>query len=377
MRRLLPLLFVFVLAGCAGRQAAVHGPLDSSGPRTTVSPDALRIVGGVDALTGLDGYDASDLFALAYTAFDAADYARALALYDRLLQEFPESADALTARWNGALCAEKLGELEAAQAGFGAYAAGVADPLEATIARIRQARMLQRMGRYAESVPGLEAALMESGLDQEQRWEARMLRALARAAAGEFTLAESILDGVRREIRRHTLQSHERHPYPAAMVWVMAGDLYRLRAQHQDVAMVDDLPALDRSLQEKAQLLLEARQHYKRALQHRVPAWSGAAAFGLGVVYEDFRSDLLAAPVPDDLDEEHAAVYAQLLEQRTRAFLEKAASDYREVLGMADRLALEPAWIHVVQGALERCEDQLGLGQQAGVRAQLDPPGGG
>ena len=203
-----------------------------------------------------------------------------------------------------------------------------------------------------------------------------MLRALARAAAGEFTIAESILDGIRREIRRHTLQERERHPYPAAMVWVMAGDLYRLRAAQESVSMVDDIAALDRALQEKAQLLLEARQHYKRALKHRVPAWSGAAAFGLGVVYEDFREDLLAAPVPEELDEDLAAVYSQLLEQRTRAFLEKAASDYREVLGMADRLELERAWIDVVQGALVRCEEQLGLDRQAGVRPGARPGGG-
>ena len=204
-----------------------------------------------------------------------------------------------------------------------------------------------------------------------------MLRALARAADGEFTIAESILDGVRREIRRHTLQERERHPYPAAMVWVMAGDLYRLRATQESVAMVDDVPALDRALQEKAQLLLEARQHYKRALRHRVPAWSGAAAYGLGVVYEDFRDDLLSAPVPEEFDEEHATVYAQLLEQRTRAFLEKAASDYREVLGMADRLELEPAWVDIVQGALIRCEEQLGLDRQAGVRPGVRSPGDG
>lgn len=376
MRPVFSILPILSLLGCAGLQPAPQGALDHDAPRVSVQPDAMRIVGGVDPLTGLDGYDAADLFALGFAAYEAGDYPRARALYDRLLAEFPESPDALVAQWNAALCAEKLGDLDPAQAGFGAYAEATTDAIEATEAKIRQARLLQRLGRHEESVPGLEAALMQVGLDREQQWEARMLRALARAAAGEFTIAESILDGIRREIRRHTLQERERHPYPAAMVWVMAGDLYRLRAAQESVSMVDDIAALDRALQEKAQLLLEARQHYKRALKHRVPAWSGAAAFGLGVVYEDFREDLLAAPVPEELDEEHAAVYSQLLEQRTRAFLEKAASDYREVLGMADRLELEPAWIDVVQGALVRCEEQLGLDRQAGVRPGARPGGG-
>jgi tetratricopeptide (TPR) repeat protein len=376
LRRLLFLLIALLLAGCAGRRPAVQGPLHE-GPKRSVQPEALRIVGGVDALTGLDGYDAADLFRLGYEAYEAEDYARGRALYERLLAEFPESPDALTARWNAALCAEKVGDLEAAQAGFGLYADAVVDPVEATVARIRRARVLHRLGRYQDSVPMLEAALGQTGLDREQRWEARMLRAIARADAGEFTLSESILDGVRREIRRDTLQTGERHPYPAAMVWVMAGDLYRIKAAREPVDMVDDLPGLDRALQRKAQLLLEARQHYKRALQQRIAAWSGAAALGLGVVYEDFRRDLLAAPVPSDFDEEHAAVYTQLLEQRTRAFLEKAATDYREVLGMADRLELEPAWRDVVQDALNRCEEQLGLDRQANVRPAPPGPGGG
>ena len=377
MRRVLLLLPLLSQVACVGRQPPVQGALDHDAPRVSVQPDAMRIVGGVDPLTGLDGYDATDLFRLGFEAYEASEYPRARALYERLIEEFPDSQDVLTSRWNAALCAEKLGDLDPAQDGFGAFADGAADPLEATEARIRQARLLHRLGRYEESVPGLEAALMQEGLDLEQRWEARMLRALARAAAGEFTIAESILDGVRREIRRHTLQERERHPYPAAMVWVMAGDLYRLLAGAESVSMVDDVGALDRALQQKAKYLLEARQHYKRALKHRVPAWSGAAAFGLGVVYEDFREDLLEAPVPEDLDEEHAAVYTQLLEQRTRSFLEKAAADYREVLGMTEKLDLEPAWVDVVQGALIRCEEQLGLDRQAGVKSGASPPGDG
>lgn len=371
------LILLLLASGCAGVRAPVQGPLDHDAPKISVTPDAMRIVGGVDALTGLDGYDATDLFRLGFEAFEERDYPRAGALYGRLLDEFPESEDALTARWNAALCAEKLGDLEPAQEGFGQYADAVEDPVEVAEARIRQARLLQRLGRWEESVPGLELALSEPGLDLELRWETRMLRALARAAAGEFTIAESILDHVRREIRRHTLQERERHPYPAAMVWVMAGDLYRLRADDHAIDMVDDLSVLDRALQEKAQLLLEARQHYKRALRHRVPAWSGAAAFGLGVVYEEFRHDMLEAPVPSDFDAEHAAVYRDLLEDRTRAFLERAASDYREVLGMADELELEPAWVAVVEEALQRCEDQLGLDRTAETLISGSPPGDG
>jgi hypothetical protein len=142
---------------------------------------------------------------------------------------------------------------------------------------------------------------------------------------------------------------------------------------------MEDLDLLDRRLGEKAGYLLEARHHLKRSLLHRVSVWSGPAALALGAVYEDFRADLLAAPRPDSLDEEAGEVYDEVLADRTRQFLEKAAVDYREVLRLAESLLLEQAWVDAIQDALDRCERELvtGITAQIGPRQRADPPGDG
>lgn len=375
MRSLLPLILL-ILAGCAHRPLVITGPGSEEAPKTVVNPDAMRIVGGDDDLTGLDGYDAPDLFRLGFAAFEADDYARALALYERLLTEFPEHEDVLPATWNLALCGEKLGDLDAADRGYGEYALRVGDPVEVAEATVRRALILQRLDRHDETVPLLEAALEEQGLAPEIRWEAEILHAMTRAAKGSFDLAETRLEHVRREIRQTTIRERERFPWQSAMVWYMAGELYRLRARAIPLDAVDDLPRLDANVRDKALLLLEARQHFKRTLRHGAASWSGAASLGLGTVYENFRDDLLAAPVPADLEPEVAKAYEDLLTQRTRQFLEKAVSDYREVLASAEALRLEPAWVTAVEAALDRCEAQLGTGIRADLSETGAPAGG-
>ena len=86
-------------------------------------------------------------------------------------------------------------------------------------------------------------------------------------------------------------------------------------------------------------------------------------------VYEDFRDDLLAAPRPTGLSAEAGQVYDELLADRTRQFLEKAAIDYREVLSLTQLLRLEDAWIEVIRSALARCEEEL----QTGFTASAGP----
>jgi len=141
---------------------------------------------------------------------------------------------------------------------------------------------------------------------------------------------------------------------------------------------VDDVERLDADLGEKAALLLEARTHLKRSITHIVPAWTGPAALALGAVYQDFRSDLLSAPQPSGLDEDQAAVYDELLAERTFQFLEKAAVDYRDVLSLSETIQMEDAWIAAVQQALDACEQELdatalGEGVPLGGRADEEP----
>ena len=90
----------------------------------------------------------------------------------------------------------------------------------------------------------------------------------------------------------------------------------------------------------------------------------------------------MAAPKPAELDAESQQVYEELLAERTGQFLERAIQDYEEILSVADRFRLEPAWTEAVSEALQRCRTELaqrsgteeaeeteetGLGEEAGA----------
>ena len=365
------LLLSASLGGCGARRAVAPAPptarLAGEAPEP-VYLDPLKILAGSDRLTGLSAYDGDDLFSMAYEAYDKEEFELSGALYAKLAAEFPRHSDVPSALWNASLAWEKAGRVEEAIGSIAEYTARVQQeaPLSAAQARIRKAVLLQRLDRFIESEGALKLAGTAEGLEIQEEWELRTLVALVQGARGEFSVAEGELNRLRREIRRHSLREQERFPYAAAMVWYAAGRLYRLRAASVSLADVDNLELLDANLGEKARLLLESRQLFRRCLLHQVPEWSGPAALSLGSVYEDFRRDLLEAPSPSDLDPETARVYEELLVERTRRFLEAAAADYREVLRQAPGLYLEEAWVLIISDALARCEGGLSEGLEGG-----------
>ncbi len=382
MHRSVPSFLVALVLCCA---AAGSGCLHRGGPGVTsrlaakapetpsgVTLDPTRIRAGEDPLTGMDGYDADDLFHLGYEAFQREDLGLSVLLYSRLIEEFPSDDTVLPARYNLALALEKEGSLDEAIEAFLGYvsASAVEMPQEAAETRTRAAALLQRMGRIAESKELLELALAETLLILPERWEAQILFAIVTADEGRFDRAEWNIKAIGRAIRKRAISEGDRYPFQSAMLWYHVGLVFRMRAASHGLNVVDDLPLLETRLHDKARDLLEARQHFKRCLKHMVAAWSGPAALALGGVYEDFRRDLLAAPKPSQLDAEHGTVYRELLEATTGRFLERATGDYREVLRDAQRYQLETAWVLSIEDALVRCESLLA--ELSAARAEAD-----
>jgi tetratricopeptide (TPR) repeat protein len=339
--------------------------------------DPTRIRAGADALTGLDGYDADDLFQLGYEAFQREDLGLSILLYSRLIEEFSTDENVLPARYNLALSYEKEGSLDEAIDVFSGYVTASERelPQEAAETRIRVAALLQRQGRVAESKALLDLALAEPLLILPERWEAQILYAIVTADEGKFDRAEWNIKAIGRAIRKRAVNEGDRYPFQSAMLWYHVGAVFRMRAGSYKLDVIDDLPLLEERLQNKAKDLLEARQHYKRCLKHMVAAWSGPAALALGGVYEDFRRDLLAAPKPSQLDAERSVVYTELLEATTGKFLGRAASDYNEVLRDAQRYQLETAWVFAIEDALQRCETLLAeLAAMTAASPEEEPP---
>jgi len=191
------------------------------------------------------------------------------------------------------------------------------------------------------------------------RWEARAVLARIGGLGGNWVAAEKELESLRRAVRRYTRTTGQIVPWSSAMVWFHAAELYRDQAKAQRLIDVDDLRAARRWLNTTASLFLESRRCHKRVLEHRHPEWSGEAALALGAINEEFREQMLRADTPTGLDAESTAVYLDLLEEQTRAFLEKAAKDYRWLLLDSNDLRVTGEALEALKDALRRVEEQL------------------
>lgn len=365
MRRAFPLLFVFLL-GCTSARppatsgSATAGATQRSQPRV-VDDLELRIRAEVDPVSGLDAYDAQDLFELGLARLDADEPTLARVLFARLVREFPASPLAVPARYNLALSAERQGRTEDAVALFLEYVAVVEanDPAEAAELRLHAGTLAFDDGRWDLALLPLDRARRSGQLDHPDTWLARAMLARIRGREGAWKQSEDELEDILAEIKRRTRVHKELHPSSSALVWYHAASLYRDQAHAQRLLDVDDLHAARAWLDRTAAHFLEARRCYKRVLEHRNPAWSGRAAIELGAINEDFRARMLGADTPTELDAEGTAVYLSLLEEQTRSFLEKAVQDYRWLVMDAADLRILPDDVSILREALARVEAEL------------------
>ena len=353
-------LVAALLGGCAARQL---GPSEAREPRPLqrVESEELRIRAGEDPVTGLDGYDARDLFELGLAAFGREEFGIARVLFARLVAEFPDDASIPRAHWNYALAAEAQGLPRDGVPHIETYLLAIEDthPADAAAARLHLARVLQSEGDFAGSRPHLEELVSRSGLDRVVRWEARAHLARAWTEDGRYKEAQWELEAVRGDVHRRSRSEGVRYPYHAAMVWFFAGELFRIQGERTTIGNTDDVEVVRAALNGKADDLLEARHHYKRALQVGREEWSGPSAKAIGGMMEHFRLALLTAPEPTDLEADALEVYRELVEQRTRQFLEKAAEDYAWVLRDSERLLIPERWVETIRLSLEHCRAAL------------------
>ena len=105
----------FFLQACAG---SANGVESDSSSRADLQMDKVVVRAGDDPLTGLDGYDALQLFRLGNESYEDGDFEVSARLYERLLDEFPESRLTGEAHYNRGLAYERLSRWDDAASAF-------------------------------------------------------------------------------------------------------------------------------------------------------------------------------------------------------------------------------------------------------------------
>jgi len=78
-------------------------------------------------------------------------------------------------------------------------------------------------------------------------------------------------------------------------------------------------------------------------------------------LYDDFRRQLLEAPLPPGLDEEAARAYREELRSKVRVLATKAVAAYEAALGRAARSGVDDLrFLGEAEDALQRLREALG-----------------
>lgn len=354
------ILAIALAAGCATSQRAgpAPGPAGSAAVRIDMEPlriEARRRGDRIETTV----VDAQGLFDEGGAALSARDFDAAIALYERLLREFPDSRLCAAALYNAGLAHEGKGDWEGASRRYETVAARFSGTGDALDAEFRLGGAYAEMRAFARSADMFARVAGREGLSLDDRIESLARLGYARFQMGDLGGAEAAL---RRAIAAHAkAEMTERldSGFFLSMAHYYLGETRHVQFRAAPVRLPEEQMARD--LDEKARLLLDAHAAYIDSIKVKDPTWATAAGYQLGLLYREFYDAMMNAPIPPELSDEARAIYVDLLRrnEKMRSLLEKALSVYEKTLFMAERVGVRNDWVERAKGEVESVRRML------------------
>ena len=126
-------------------------------------------------------------------------------------------------------------------------------------------------------------------------------------------------------------------------------------------------------LEQKCDKLYYAQAAYFRVIREGHAGWAAAAGFQIGRMYEILYLDLIALPVPQDLDAETRQLYLDSFQKRVKILLEKAMRAWQANLDMAVRTGTNNEWIAQTEESMKRVKELVARTNE--TRLQINTEG--
>ncbi len=358
------LVGIVALAACATARrpgAAPTVPVDAAPaadvpPVLAFPPEEVK-VGKLDL--ELEGKNDEELFAIGTAAYGASDFRRAAAAFARLADLFPSSKHEAAALFDAGLAYERVDEWRLALERFRTLERKYegADAIEASF---RVAECLYHLHELADARAALDALAKRSDLAAGDRVRALAQRGIVELEDGKPEDAERSLRLALGTYQAATEDERLDDRF-ASQAQFYLGEVYRgwFRALPLDPSKGDE-EKLKADLEHKAEMLLSAQGHYLRAIRMGNDRWAVASGYRIGELYDELRAQLLDAPLPPGLDEEHAAAYRSELRRQVRVLATKAITAYELTLRRASRTGVDDVrFLADAQASLDRLKQAI------------------
>ncbi len=331
--------FLALVGACAaspGRPSTTAAaPAPRANERTIdVEPLRIRVVEEAGKAPEVEAYDARDLFDQAAAALDGESWDQALALYDRLLAEFPSSALVVPALFNAGLAHEGKGDWAGAVARYEQVRRASRRPRDRIDAGLRMAAVLAEQGAWDRSVAALDGVLADKAASADDRREALARKGYALVEEKSYPAAEAALTSA--------VALGKGADSFAAMAHFYLAEVPRRQAAAVALRLPD--AQLRADLEAKARLVLLAQERYEATVELGDVYWATAAAHAMATMQEDMWRALVAAPVPAQLKPDEAAIYVAEVRKLARPYLDRALAIHQKNVELAGRYRTESPW---------------------------------
>lgn len=342
MKRLAAIALFAVVAGCAHTQPAPREQHVTMDPMTfQASPS-----GSVEMT------DAASLFEKGGAAYGEKDFDAALALFDRIVAEWPQSSYAVPALYNAGLSLEAKGDLATAAQRYRRITVEYPTSKDVLDAWYRLGFVLAEAKSWPAAVDTYGKILERKDLTLGDRLEALARRGVAQLNAHDVLAAEHTF---RDELAFY--HAHESEERLDSDFFVAMGAYYLGECAHEQYrALPVRLPEkqMTRDLEAKARMLLVAQSRFIDAMRVNNGEWATAAGFQIGSLYREFYDDLVGAPVPPELTGEARDVYLEEVRKQVRNLLQKAITIHEKNVMMAERIGEKNDWVRRSNEQLEQ-----------------------
>ncbi|MBI2897985.1 MAG: tetratricopeptide repeat protein [Deltaproteobacteria bacterium] len=367
-----PLVAIAVLAaGCGGGMRATTRSIPRHAPRVEMDPIRVEAQRDASGALRLTAYDAQSLFAAAGHDLAAGNCRRAVELYDRIAEQFPESRFVSASLYNAGLCLEDLHRDPQAVQRYTSLQSRLPDSPDIKDSLYRMGGCLERLGRWREAIATFDRALAREDLTGDERLEAMARRGAATFELGELVAAEQQMRDALLYYRHGSGAEPIQTDFFAAEAQYYLGEVLRIR--FEAVRFTPMEAEMRRELEEKCQLLLDAQAAYILAIRVTNPHWAAAAGYRIGNLFSTLYDHIVAAPVPPELDAEQREIYFDELRRQVRPLVDKAVRVWERTMAMGARTGLgDNEWVERTRQGLERLRAFLNPPHPAG--APMTPP---
>ncbi len=351
-------LLLCLAAACGPGKPPVHKPVAAKPEPAPARPktldlEPLKIKVVTDPSTGAKDivhYDARILLDRGNEAIAEERYADALAAYDQLLAEFPDSTVVPLALLNAGLAHESRQEWDLAVGRYRKVAGSKAPAEHVVDALMRIGVVDSERKRWGDAAVTFEQLLGRTGLTAPVRIEAMARLGYVLVEQKAFERAERVLEEAVQYAGTAGFAAGGQldTDYYVAMACYYLANIPHRQALATPLRLEGGAGAgeeqLKKDLAAKRDLLKLAYDRYLVALKRRNAYWATAAGYQMSQMFKELWDEVVRAPIPPRLTAQESGYYAREVHRFMRDHLDKAMRGHSNNVVLAEAYRTSTEW---------------------------------